>query len=212
MLPPLAVPTSSAHSHAVVTGQSGPHDPAGLVLAIPACFVSNCLSLKPEKKGKPCSSMAISGEQPLPVLHGGRSQQLRSDGGPVVIIHPSLLLEVGGAKEKTIRARERATPATYQLWGLSQVSLPRSSAAPLPPGSCGHQDPAASVWGAGLVLSFLRPLRAGSVLETGSSSQAASRPHCLCERRLRLAGEHGSHPGWLLPTLLQHAAWLWRAC
>ena len=47
VLPPSAVPSSSARSHAAVTGQSGAHDPAGLVLAIPACVVSICHPPKP---------------------------------------------------------------------------------------------------------------------------------------------------------------------
>lgn len=60
-----------------------------------------------------------------------------------------------------------------------------------------------------LVLSFPRLLQSGSMPDTGSSSQTASRLQCLCERRIRVTSKHENHLGWLLPTLLQHAACRW---
>lgn len=75
----------------------GPHDTAGLVLAIAACFMSICHSPKP----LPGKALEQHSHRGLSCMGTG-SQQLCSAWGLVVIIHPSLLMEVGGAKEKTL--------------------------------------------------------------------------------------------------------------
>lgn len=103
VLSPAAIPSSSAHSHNLVTRQVSVILQASPLLS---CVVSICHSLQPLPE-KPWESAATSGEQLLPLLHRGRSHQFCSSRGLVVIIHPSPLFEARDARD-TMFMREIA--------------------------------------------------------------------------------------------------------
>lgn len=87
-----------------------------------SCPLAIHRSLSPEK---PQRSISISGEQPLPAFHGGRSQEAHSTGCPVVIIHTFLHLEAGGSKEKVLYVHELTTSlaAVGAVTGVTPTDL-----------------------------------------------------------------------------------------
>lgn len=139
-------------------------------------------------------------EQLLPVPHGGRSQQLCSSRG---LVGPSTLHHsLGLGMQKTLYAHKGDSPEPSSLPGGGAVTAdPSMDLSCIPDSGISQHLPRE--------LSFPRLLQAGSMPDTGSSSQTANRLQCLCRRRIRVRSKHGNHLGWLLPTLLQHPACPW---
>lgn len=92
------LPSLAAQPTAILRSQGSLVSVILLASPLLSCVVSICHPLKPPAE-KPSKSAASSGEQLLPVLRWGRSQQSCSSGVLVVIIHPSPLFEATDATD-----------------------------------------------------------------------------------------------------------------